>query len=50
MHERLLRRIRVPGDFAAHGAFCDWGRCDGTAYAGHEDLPRGGWVYVYPDW
>ena len=40
----------ILGDHAIYGAFNDWGRWEGTAYAGHFDLPPGDWVYVYPDW
>jgi hypothetical protein len=46
----LLRRIRVPADAQLYGEFSDWGRWEGTEWAGFTDLSPGYWVYVAPDW
>ena len=49
-YRRLLKKIEVRGDFATYGDFQDFGHWDGTSYAGHNDLPTGNWVWVYPNW
>ncbi|MDA1161204.1 MAG: von Willebrand factor type A domain-containing protein, partial [Planctomycetota bacterium] len=49
-YRRLVKKIEVRDDFQRFGAFNDYGRWDGTEYAGHKDLPPGNWVYVYPNW
>ncbi len=49
-YTKLLTSIAVPDDLAAYGVFRDWGRWEGTSYAGFEGLPPGNWVYVYPRW
>lgn len=49
-YRELLRKVEVPNDWLAYGAFCDWGFWSGTSYAGLTDLPPGHWVYVHPDW
>jgi hypothetical protein len=46
----LLRQIRVAEDGAQFGDFRDVGPRDVKAIAGHADLPKGHWVYVYPYW
>ncbi len=46
----LLRRIEVPADLEFYGEFSDYGRYEGTSYAGHDDLPPGFWVYLHPHW
>ncbi len=46
----LLRKIAVPDDHIYYGAFRNYGRWTGASYSGHEDLPPGHWVYVYPHW
>jgi hypothetical protein len=50
IREPVIWSPRLPGDHATYGAYCNWGRWEGTAYAGHVDLPPGDWVYVYPHW
>jgi hypothetical protein len=50
-YRRLLRKIAVEEDKATYGAFVDYGHyASMKSYAGHEDLPEGYWVYVYPYW
>ncbi|MBN2492528.1 MAG: terpene cyclase/mutase family protein [Planctomycetes bacterium] len=49
-YAELLAVLRVPDDLARYGAFHDFGRWSAAAYAGHENLPRGYWVYVHPNW
>jgi len=46
----LLMILRVPEDRDRYGMFRDFGAWEGDRYAGHENLPRGYWVYVYPHW
>jgi HEAT repeat protein len=47
---KLLRRIYVPQDKANYTEFRDYGQYQGTDYAGHQNIPAGYWVYVYPHW
>jgi Ca-activated chloride channel family protein len=49
-YENLLRIVAAPGDAASYGAFHDYGHWDGTSYAGQDNLPKGYWVYVAPNW
>ncbi len=49
-YKRLLKTIPVPGDAQVYGPFSDYGLWTSTAYAGHDKLPEGHWVYVYPNW
>jgi hypothetical protein len=49
-YKNLLRIVPAPGDVSTFGAASDFGRWEGTAYAGQNDLPQGYWVYVYPNW
>lgn len=49
-YRRLVRKIDVPKDLQSFGGFYDYGKWDGTAYAGYNNLPTGFWVYVYPSW
>lgn len=46
----LLTKIEVARDFHQYGAFNNFGDWGGQNYAGHQNLPRGHWVYVYPHW
>jgi RNA polymerase sigma factor (sigma-70 family) len=46
----LLKKIEVKEDRGAYHDFYDFGEWNGTSYAGHDDLPAGWWVYVYPHW
>ncbi|HEY8746404.1 MAG TPA: hypothetical protein VIM11_00410 [Tepidisphaeraceae bacterium] len=46
----LLKQIEVPTDRATYGDFYDFGFWQGSAYAGHTDLPAGYWVYLAPNW
>ncbi len=49
-YKTLLEIIEVEADYRQYAAFHDFGRYDATDYAGHENLPAGYWVYVYPNW
>lgn len=49
-YKTLLRCIKVPQDRTNYKDYCDYGRFDGNSWAGHNDLPPGYWVYVYPHW
>jgi RNA polymerase sigma factor (sigma-70 family) len=49
-YSMLLKRIEVKDDLKSYKAFNDFGEWKGTSYAGHENLPAGYWVYVYPNW
>ncbi|MBC8290047.1 MAG: von Willebrand factor type A domain-containing protein, partial [Planctomycetes bacterium] len=49
-YRRLVKKINVPNDLQSFGGFYDYGQWDGHAYAGHNNLPTGHWVYVYPSW
>jgi hypothetical protein len=49
-YEMLLRQIKVPKDMEVYKEFNDFGFRNVTEYAGHADLPKGHWVYVYPYW
>jgi len=45
-----LKRLPVPDDRGQYGACNDYGEWTGDSYAGHANLPKGYWVYSYPDW
>jgi HEAT repeat protein len=48
---KLLRRIEVEQDKNSYAEFYDYGHYPATAnYSGHENIPEGYWVYVYPHW
>jgi hypothetical protein len=47
---KLLKRIHVPADKASYTEFSDFGQYGATDYAGHQGIPAGYWVYVYPHW
>lgn len=49
-YSKLLKTVPAKQDLAEYGAFKDFGKWDGTAYSGANDLPPGYWVYVYPSW
>ncbi len=49
-YEMLLRQFKVEKDAEKHKDFTDFGYRGATEYAGHKDLPKGFWVYVYPYW
>src|SRR5438093_8458574 len=49
-YNKLLAVIHVPDDKGDYGEFNDYGKYDGTEWAGYEGLPQGHWVYVYPHW
>ncbi|MBW3541632.1 MAG: von Willebrand factor type A domain-containing protein [Planctomycetes bacterium] len=49
-YSKLLKTLSIPGDYQQYGGFHDYGRWEGTSYAGHDELPVGYWVYVYPTW
>jgi hypothetical protein len=46
----LLKKFEVAGDKEAYGEFNDYGRYEGTEWAGQKNLPPGYWVYVAPNW
>ena len=46
----LLKKIEVKEDRARYKDFYDFGEWTDTSYAGHDNLPGGWWVYVYPHW
>jgi hypothetical protein len=46
----LLQKISVPQDRNSYGDFRESDFWSGTEYADFTDLPKGYWVYVYPDW
>ena len=49
-YRNLLKKIAVPADTSNYGNFTEYGYWAGTAWAGHEKLPKGHWVYVAPHW
>jgi Ca-activated chloride channel family protein len=49
-YRRLLKKITVKEDAKDFGEFYDYGKWDYTSYAGHTELPKGHWVYAYPNW
>jgi Ca-activated chloride channel homolog len=49
-YRRLLKKIAVANDVKQFGEFYDYGKWEYNSYAGHTDLPKGNWVYVYPNW
>jgi hypothetical protein len=49
-YSRLLKKIEVKDDRKAYTDFADYGYSATPTWAGHEDLPSGYWVYVYPNW
>lgn len=49
-YKNLLRIIPAEADAAQNGNFRDDGYRDTTTYLGHDNLPKGYWVYVYPNW
>ena len=46
----LLKVIRVDSDRNSFGTFYDWGYRTNSSYSGYTGLPKGYWVYVYPNW
>jgi RNA polymerase sigma factor (sigma-70 family) len=46
----LLKKLEVKEDRKGYTDFYDYGPWSGASYAGHDDLPPGYWVYVYPHW
>ncbi len=46
----LLKTLSVPRDRYEYGEFFEFGYSDDSNYAGYTGLPRGYWVYVYPNW
>ena len=49
-YSELLKKIKVEHDYRSYSAFNDYGAYPATSYAGHNNLPTGYWVYVYPNW
>jgi hypothetical protein len=49
-YRMLASQIKVEGDLEKYGEFKDLGFRDKREYAGHMNLPKGWWVYVYPYW
>ena len=48
--DRIHRRLIAEADAAQYQAFRDAGMRDVRSHAGQDDLPKGHWVYVYPNW
>jgi hypothetical protein len=46
----LLRQIKVEDDQKTYKDFHDLGFRDRRQYGGHNDLPKGWWVYAHPYW
>jgi len=46
----LLKKLEMKGDRQGYGEFRDFGMWSGTSYGGHDNLPAGYWVYLYPHW
>lgn len=46
----LLKKIEVQTDAETYGAFAEYGYWAGNSWGGHENLPKGHWVYVAPHW
>ncbi len=49
-YQMLLAQIKVEDDLKRYEEFRDLGLKTRREYAGHKNLPRGHWVYVYPYW
>lgn len=49
-YQMLLRQIKVDSDAAQYKDFHDLGMRNVKTYGGHDNLPKGHWVYVYPYW
>jgi hypothetical protein len=49
-YQMLLAQIKVDSDAAKYKDFHDLGAKNDKSYAGHDNLPKGHWVYVYPYW
>jgi beta-lactamase regulating signal transducer with metallopeptidase domain len=49
-YQMLLAQIKVDSDAAKYKDFHDLGAKSDKSYAGHDNLPKGHWVYVYPYW
>jgi len=49
-YAKLLRKIKVEGDLGGYGKFNDYGFHPACNWGGHNNLPGGYWVYVYPHW
>jgi len=49
-YRKLLRKFKVEEDQASYGNFTDYGYYTGNSWRGHNNLPSGYWVYVYPNW
>src|SRR5688500_5988699 len=49
-YAKLLRQVAAPEDQKSYGDYYDYGYYTGTNYAGQNDLPRGFWVYIAPNW
>ena len=49
-YSKLLKKLTVETDRSTYGDFYDYGYWDGSSWAGHNNLPKGYWVYVAPNW
>ncbi|MBI3864245.1 MAG: von Willebrand factor type A domain-containing protein [Planctomycetia bacterium] len=49
-YKNLLRIVEAPADMSTYSATHDFGRWEGTTYSGQSNLPKGYWVYIYPNW
>lgn len=48
-YQDLITKIAAPTDVEFHSAFRNFGKYTGTQWRGY-DLPKGYYVYVYPNW
>lgn len=49
-YSKLMRTIEVKYDYLTYTEFSDYGFSSESTYGGQTDIPKGYWVYVYPNW
>lgn len=49
-YAKLLRRLKVPEDRQSYSEYRDYGYYQQCDWAGHNNIPAGYWVYVFPHW
>jgi hypothetical protein len=49
-YDNLIHRVPAPEDLNQFGKFREFGFSKAKNYAGHNDIPPGYWVYVFPHW
>ena len=50
LHASIMTIVLLSLQDDGRGEFSDFGHWTGTQHAGHQNLPAGHWVYVYPKW